>query len=211
MTCPAPCHAFPSLLSVFVTFFFLYSFQSTKWMCLISNKRGVNSSHVCFLKAPLPAPHVWFASRLGAMKHLSRICKLPPWFSGKATAWGQTCPLSSSFAFRFEASWHPKNLPSVMTQISRVWGISFSVQSAFLPVSLTQALMPPSSSQEWGPVCDTDLTVSLAEGSDLGLCFPTGTGQCWCCLYPHACKVSLSLSWISWPPPALPGRLQAGA
>lgn len=106
LPCPVPCLPLPPLCVRH--FFFLYSFQSTKWMCLISNKRGVNSSHVCFLKALLPAPHVWFASRLGAGKHLSRICKLPPWLSGKATARGQTCPVSSSFAFSFEASWHPK-------------------------------------------------------------------------------------------------------
>lgn len=75
-------HAFPSFLSVFLNtfFFFLYSFQSTKWMCLISNKRGGNSSPVCFLKVPLPAPHMCFASLLGAGKPLLAP-QLPPGLS----------------------------------------------------------------------------------------------------------------------------------
>lgn len=74
LPCPIPCLPFPPM---FVSFFFLYSFQSTKWLCLISNKRGVNSSNVCFLKVP----HMWFASHSGARKHLSWTCKLLHWKS----------------------------------------------------------------------------------------------------------------------------------
>lgn len=110
-------------------------------MCLISNKRGGNSSPVCFLKAPLPAPHVCFASLLGAGKPLLAP-QLPPELSTLEKSRHRAEFTQILALYPLHTS---KNTCPYKVHLQDLRNPPFcAVQLVFIQVSQTHSLMPPS-------------------------------------------------------------------